>query len=223
MVNPMYFCFQTQITANNDRIPHTIKYLMRIFGLEIYKEKTIKADISWNAIIRAEAYQAPTSSPMPQVSLSTSNVQKPHQTINVKNIMFPQRLNGVSLRSIMAKEMRMISKISLYKDIGILEGRGLFFHCSIKLMPIKAQKESMRYLNTAIVKSSRIGIEQIIAKKENPEVINEIIAKENRRRSSNTLPPFSPVNDPPILAIFIWRDCSLLPLNQVVISDRQSC
>ena len=74
-----------------------------------------------------------------------------------------------------------------------------------------------------MVKNIKIGMEQNIANEEKPALINDITARENRRRSSSTLPPFSPVNDPPILAIFIWRDYSLLPLNQVVINDRQSC
>ena len=81
----------------------------------------------------------------------------------------------------------------------------------------------MRYLNTTIVNKRIIGTEQIIANEEKPALINDIIAKENRRRSSNTLPPFSPVKFVPIRAIPIWRDCSLLPSNQVVISDIQSC
>ena len=65
-------------------------------------------------------------------------------------------------------------------------------------------------------------MEQIIANEENPAQMNDIIAKENRRRSSNTLPPFSPVKFVIVLAILIWRDYSLLPLNQVVINDKQS-
>ena len=81
----------------------------------------------------------------------------------------------------------------------------------------------MRYLNTTIVNKRIIGTEQIIANEEKPALINDIMAKENRRRSSNTLPPFSPVKFASILAIFIWRDCSLLLLSQAVISDRQSC
>ena len=81
----------------------------------------------------------------------------------------------------------------------------------------------MRYLNTTIVNKRIIGTEQIIANEEKPALINDIMAKENRRRSSNTLPPLSPVKFIPIRAIFIWRDCSLLLLSQAVISDRQSC
>ena len=90
-------------------------------------------------------------------------------------------------------------------------------------MHIKAQKESMRNLNTAIEINIKIGIAQIVANEEKPELINEIIPIENRRRSSKILPPLSPVKFVTIRAIFIWRDCSQLQLSQVAISDRQSC
>ena len=47
----------------------------------------------------------------------------------------------------------------------------------------------MRYLKTAIVKNNRIGMEHNIANEEKPALINDIIAKENRRRSNKTFPP----------------------------------
>ena len=75
-------------------------------------------------------------------------------------------------------------------------------------MPIKAQNESMRYLKTAIIKNNKIGMEQIIANEEKPALINDMIAKKNRRRSNKNLPPPKMLaydeNEPFIRLYLVW-------------------
>ena len=58
-------------------------------------------------------------------------------------------------------------------------------------MKISNQNADILHLNTAIAPNTRSGIKHTIANALKPAVINWYIANKNKRKSNNTLPPFS--------------------------------
>ena len=64
---------------------------------------------------------------------------------------------------------------------------------------------------------------QMTAKAENPAEMNSKIASKNRRRSNDTLPPWSLAYAFIALFMLTWRVHSQWLSNLIVTDDRQSC
>ena len=130
--------------------------------------------------------------PNPHVSLSTSNIQKAHHPITPIIIKEARFSKCDSLRSVMAIAIKISSKSSFGTDIGIGRYPSLSRNIKKKFKINRTQNVSIlyeyaRYMNR-IIKGSMVTIAIPVI----PEFMNEYILSKNRRKSSNTLPPFSP-------------------------------
>ena len=155
----------------------------------MYIEKIKKAYNIWKARERAVVYHAPTSIPIPQVSFNTSNTHNATHSNIPKSIRLSARSNFEFWTSIMAKTSNRISSISLGRERGI----GTYIPCHMikKLTTIKIQKISMDCRKVETTKTMTSGNRQIAAKTGRPAVTSSYIASKNRRKSTDTLPPFS--------------------------------